>query len=170
MKKEIIKIKGMHCAACAINVSKALNKQSGIKKADVNFATERAGVEFNDKEINLDKVKKVISEAGYEVVENGAENHSEHDGHQGKSENKQKIKTILAIILAAPVVARMFWMWEIPGEFLGISFTDWTQHDLTFIIVFIFGWQFHSGAFKQLKRGRANMDSLISLGDRKSVV
>jgi Cu+-exporting ATPase len=164
MKKEILKIKGMHCASCATNISNALKKEEGVKSADVNFAIEKASVDFDEEKIDLEKIKKTVVDAGYEVEDHTMVNHAVHEHHQDESEKKQKIKMILSIILALPVVVRMFWMWEVGGEFLSISFTDWIQHDLTFIIVFILGWQFHKGAFKQLRKGKANMDSLVSLG------
>ena len=165
MKKEIIKIKGMHCASCAANISSALTKQDGIKTANVNFATERASVDFDESKIGLEKIKETVKGTGFEVIdESDAISHVTHEDHQNKDEKKLKLKTIFSILLATPLMLRMFWMWEIPGTFLEISFTSWVQHDLAFIVVFIFGWQFHSGAFRQLKRGLANMDSLISLG------
>jgi Cu+-exporting ATPase len=163
-KRITIKISGMHCAACATNVSKALNKQGGVKSADVNFATQKASVEFDEGKVSLDDIKNIIKKAGYQVEDEKAANYAGGEHRADASEKKQKIKMILSIVLAIPVVARMFWAWEVGGEIWGVSVTDWIQHDLTFIIVFILGWQFHSGAFKQLKRGKANMDSLISLG------
>ncbi len=162
IKKTIIKITGMHCAACAANISNALKKHGGVKSADVNFATQKAKVEFDEGETDLNEIKNIVEKAGFMVEDETSADNTARAARE--NEKKQRNRTILAIILSAPVVARMFWAWEIPGEFWGVNFKNWTQHDLTFIIVFILGWQFHSGAFKQLNRGKANMDSLISLG------
>ena len=161
MQKEIIKIKGMHCASCAANITNALNKQTGVKQADVNYATEKANVEFNEANISLEQVKSTITSAGdYKIIDDTDEKNYENNS----DEKKSKLKTILAIILALPLVLRMFFEWNIPGSIFGVSVTNWVQHDLTFVIVFILGWQFHSGAYKQLKKLKANMDTLISMG------
>ena len=37
----------MHCATCALSISNSLFKKEGVKKADVNFGTEKAVVEFD---------------------------------------------------------------------------------------------------------------------------
>jgi Cu+-exporting ATPase len=168
MIKIILKIKGMDCASCALSITKALEKKDGIISANINFATEKANVEYDDKKINLEEIKKVIVDAGYQVDEGDDHkdgddnNHGKHEGNV--NEKKQKNKVIAAIILTIPVVSRMLWSWEIGGELFGISSTNWIQAILTFVVVFIFGRQFHQNSFKQLIKFQATMDTLISLG------
>lgn len=163
-----MKIKGMDCASCALSITKALEKKDGIISANINFATEKANIEYDGKKINLEEIKKVIVGTGYQVDEGdehrdgGDNDHSKHESNV--DEKKQKNKVIAAIILTIPVVSRMVWSWEIGGELLGISSTNWIQLILTFAVVFIFGWQFHRNAFRQLTKFQASMDTLISLG------
>jgi len=164
MKKETIKIKGMHCASCALNISHNLNKQPGVKSAEVNYATEKAVVEYEEDKISLDGIKKTVVDTGYSVMDENTHKEHGHKHGEDEEEKKQKLKVILSILFSIPVIIRMFWMWEAPGEFLGASMTNWIIHDLTFIVVFIFGWQFHKNTYKQAKQGQASMDSLISLG------
>jgi len=64
-----IEIGGMSCATCAANIDKSLNKEQGIIEANVNFATEKAQVEYNPEEITLDTIAKIIEKTGYEVLE-----------------------------------------------------------------------------------------------------
>jgi P-type Cu+ transporter len=168
-KRETIKITGMHCASCAASITRDLKKQDGVKVADINYATEKAVIEYDENRVNHEKLKKTIVKSGYGVEEknnhhrNNAEEH-EPDHSHGGDVKKERLKVIAAVILSLPVVVRMFFMWEIPGDLLGVSFTNWAQHDLTFIVVFFLGWRFHKSAFLQLKRLRANMDTLISMG------
>lgn len=152
----------MHCTACALNISKNLKKTEGINSANVNFSTESAKVEFDENQVDENKIKKIVKDTGYVVVDDA---HSQdHHDHADKNEKRLKWKVIFSILLTLPVFARMFWMWEVPGELWGVSFTDWIQHDLTFLVVFVFGWQFHRNAFKGLGRLQADMDMLISIG------
>lgn len=67
-KKESIKISGMSCAACAARIEKGLNKLDGVKQANVNFAVEKATVEFDDKQINSEKFEETIQKLGYGVI------------------------------------------------------------------------------------------------------
>jgi copper chaperone CopZ len=46
-EKVTLSIKGMHCASCALNVEKALQRQAGVRGAAVNFAAETATVEYD---------------------------------------------------------------------------------------------------------------------------
>ncbi|MGI5922222.1 MAG: heavy metal translocating P-type ATPase [Syntrophomonadaceae bacterium] len=67
-RKESIKISGMSCAACAARIEKGLNKLEGVNKANVNFAAEKATVDFDDNVINQDKLEEVIEKLGYGVI------------------------------------------------------------------------------------------------------
>src|SRR3989339_29107 len=162
MSKITLKIKGMDCASCALTISHRLKKQEGIKRVDINFASEKAIIEYIEEEININKIKEVIKSTGYEIDDSNRWEAHEHT--HAMDEKKQKINVIFAAILTLPIVIRMFWAWEIPGEFLGISLTNWLQHWLSFIVVFLFGWQFHANTFKQLKTFQVGMDALVSMG------
>ncbi len=162
MKKETIKISGMHCASCSTNIKLALEKYDKIKKAEVNFATKKASVEFNENEISLEEIKKIIQSTGFQIEEKRDEVKNKKAAE--KAARTQRLKVIAAILMTIPIFLRMFWKWEVPGELWGVSITNWIQHDLAFLVVFITGWQFHSSAFEQIKRLQTNMDTLISLG------
>ena len=170
MQKTILKIKGMDCASCAANITRALVKRAGIISANINFATAKANIEYDESKINLDEIKKTIISTGYQIEEDEHDEHQDHGqgkhhGHEHNGgEKKLKAKVIAAVILTLPVAIRMVWPWEIGKGFLGVSTTGWVQVVLTFLVVFVFGWQFHKNALKQAQRLQANMDTLISLG------
>jgi Cu+-exporting ATPase len=77
MKKITLKIVGMHCASCAVNIERALKKKKGIQEASVNFASEKARVEYDPKLANKEDIKKIILDLGYETVKEKAENEVE---------------------------------------------------------------------------------------------
>lgn len=70
MKKEIRTVSGMTCASCAKAVERGINKLEGIQSANVNFATEKLTVEFDDTKTGMSEIKEVIKKAGYEIVDN----------------------------------------------------------------------------------------------------
>lgn len=163
MTKIILKITGMDCASCAANIEINLKKKNGVKSAEINFASKKAYVEYDEKIIALEEIKKAVIDTGYGIDDDKNNNEHHHD-HGNQNERSLKLKVIASIILAVPLLARMFWKWEIPGEIFGISATNWTQHNLAFLAVFITGWQFHKTAFRQLKKLQTGMDTLISIG------
>ena len=67
-KKAEIKISGMHCASCALNVEKSLQELEGVKEAQVNFGTEKATVEYDPDKLELQKLEETVEKAGYGVV------------------------------------------------------------------------------------------------------
>ncbi|MCS7187913.1 MAG: heavy metal-associated domain-containing protein, partial [Armatimonadota bacterium] len=65
-KRYSLTVEGMHCAACAETVAKALKSVKGVKSAEVNFATERALVELDDS-ADLRKLVAAVENAGYKL-------------------------------------------------------------------------------------------------------
>ena len=147
----------MHCASCAINIEKQLNKTDGVKSASVNYGMSKAYVEYDEDAVAEDVIDEVITSAGdYRVVREG-----EHDDHMshGKGPDKAYKKFLTALILTLPLLATMF--------FPDLMMKDGVMEGmaaLTAVVVFVVGWQFHRGMFLQLKRFRADMDTLVSVG------
>lgn len=69
MSKETIKISGMTCAACAQRVQKAVGKIEGVADANVNFATEKLFVEFEEEKTSISSIKEAVEKAGYGTIE-----------------------------------------------------------------------------------------------------
>ncbi len=67
LKKTFLKITGMHCAACAGTIEKALKKVRGVKSASVNFAVEKATVE-HDESVKQDDLESAVARVGYGVI------------------------------------------------------------------------------------------------------
>ena len=63
----VLKVKGMSCQHCVMSVTKALNQLDGIKNVQVDLA--KGEVRFdNTKEIASNRIEKVITDAGYEII------------------------------------------------------------------------------------------------------
>ncbi|MFA4823592.1 MAG: heavy metal translocating P-type ATPase [Methanoregula sp.] len=67
-KKAEIKIAGMHCATCAVNIEESLAGLKDVKKAQVNFGTDSAHVEYDPAKVSLAAIENAVKEAGYDVV------------------------------------------------------------------------------------------------------
>lgn len=63
-----IKIGGMSCAACANRVEKGLAALPGVNRAAVNFATEKAAVDYDAAQVRLPEIAKKIEALGYQVI------------------------------------------------------------------------------------------------------
>ncbi|MGZ7046794.1 MAG: copper ion binding protein, partial [Methanobacterium sp.] len=67
-KKAEIKVSGMSCASCALNIENNLNEVEGVDEARVNFGTERATVEYDSEKVKLHELEKKIEDVGYGVL------------------------------------------------------------------------------------------------------
>ncbi|NIS68340.1 MAG: heavy metal translocating P-type ATPase [Proteobacteria bacterium] len=60
-----IPLAGIHCNRCPQTIEKSLKGVPGVKKASVNFSTQRAHVQFDPKTVSLNKITEAIRSAGY---------------------------------------------------------------------------------------------------------
>lgn len=60
-------IEGMTCAACAARIEKNLNKLPGVEAA-VNFANEKAQVNYDENQANAEVLIKAIEKAGFHIA------------------------------------------------------------------------------------------------------
>src|SRR5436853_7234221 len=67
-KRTVIKIGGMHCAGCVSSIQKSVSEVPGVNKVEVNLATEKATLEFDQTKVKLNSIEKAIEEIGYKVV------------------------------------------------------------------------------------------------------
>lgn len=67
-KKAKIKISGMSCASCALNVEKSLNNLEGVDEAQVNLNAEEADVEYDSDKIKVQQMEDAVIKAGYGVI------------------------------------------------------------------------------------------------------
>ena len=151
-------ISGMHCASCAVTIESALKSASGVQEANVNFATQKATVEFDESAINEVALHEVVKKEGYDVIEHQAHGDGEHENHTMHGMGKGAgLKATIALVLAAPAFIFATFFLDAPNS-------SWVQAILGTIVVLGPGFEFHRNAAKLLPRFRANMDTLISMG------
>lgn len=147
MVKIELKIKGMHCESCAKTIEKTLLKEKGIVFANVNFALEKAILEYDPKKINLERIKKIIEKTGYRVLEKEGEIEDEI--------KKDWEKFWFGLILTLPV-------WIIATFFYDPKF-NLLLFALATPVQIVLGLPFYRGAFFALKQKMADMNVLVSL-------
>jgi Cu+-exporting ATPase len=67
-KKATISIAGMHCATCAVNIEKGLAILAGVKQVRVNYASEKAFLEYDLEETDIARIKNAIAGLGYKAA------------------------------------------------------------------------------------------------------
>src|SRR3989338_2028795 len=89
-KKLNLDITGMHCQSCVTLITKKLQKLDGVKYCNVNFATEKASIEFDASAISENKIIDAVNSLGYtsKIITNEKSN-IDHETQKRKKEIKQ---------------------------------------------------------------------------------
>ncbi len=63
--KAKMKIDGMHCDSCAIDIKETLEERAGVQNADVDYSGKTAFVEFDENTIQPQTLVKAVQDLGY---------------------------------------------------------------------------------------------------------
>lgn len=162
IKNIILPISRMHCASCAVNIEKALKKEKGILEVGVNFASEKASISYDPEEITLEKIKKIISNLGYEAIEQ--KEGGEKDARKKEIKDLKK-RFVISLIFGIPLLYfSMGWMIGLPVPAIeNASLQAFIQLILTTPII-IAAFNLYTSGLKSLLRKAPNMDSLVFIG------
>lgn len=177
MKKTIFKIQGMSCSSCVAHIKEDLNKKTGVKDVQVNFAMEQGQVEYDEAKINKEEIIETVKKTGYKAIlteksddKHSAGNHKDHSdmdhqdehdhsGHaaaEGEEEVKKRLnKVIVAGTLAILILLISFVIKLENGHFIMM---------LLSLGVLYAGREFFRVGFPSLLRGRPDMNTLVALG------
>lgn len=136
----------MHCASCAVNIEYALKHTPGVSDANVNYALASASVEFDPARVDEPAVRGVVTKEGYRV-------RSASDTAGRDETNGAFRRAMVALALGVPAMALA--MMETGRAAQGVLGT---------LAVIGPGLEFHRATLAGLKRFRATMDTLITLG------
>jgi len=153
--KKSFPVTGLSCASCAISVESMLKSQKGVIDANVNYAASNVLIEYQPSAGILNEFKKAVQSIGYDII-------TEENQKIQLEENKLnasyllKHKTIWASVLTIPIVIISMFMMKMP-------YANWIMLVLSTPVVFWFGRSFFINAWRQLKHGMTNMDTLVAL-------
>lgn len=155
MTKTTLRITGMHCASCSGILTRALQKVAGVSSANVNYSTEKAVVEFDEKKADEAALIAAVKSKGY-----GAEAYRDLAKEEVSKKKELKIlkwKVIVSTLFSVPALIISMFLMDLP-------FRDSVLWALSTPVQFYIGWPFYQGTWTALKNKSANMDSLIAIG------
>ncbi len=169
MKKEVFKIKGMHCAGCAGTIERALLKTAGVRSASVNFASESALIEFDEQVVAEPNLAKAVQSVGYKLLIDIIEEEgvAEEILDKEKIEREKQMRTLKTKLIIGGIFAVIIFLGSFPEWFSflpQILNNYWILLILATPVQFWVGWQFYSGLRLLLKYRTADMNTLIAIG------
>ncbi len=176
VEKVTLPVHGMSCASCVKKVEDALNGLMGVVRATVNFATERATVQYIPGAVSSEDFRRAVKEAGYEILEvEVAQKEEIVDREKAAREaeyRKLKRKFVSGVALVIPLFLLVYWDKFGLSQLLALS--RQTNFILQLIIQtpiqFWVGWQFYRGAWAAARHKTSDMNTLIAVGTSAAYV
>jgi len=161
-------ITGMTCANCAMTIERTLKKKvPGVLNASVNFASERARVEYIPSLTSIDRMIDAIEDAGYGAIRPDEildEEDAELAARNAEIQNQTR-KFLAGVLFTAPLfflsMGRDF---GLLGLWSHGAWVNWLFLMLATPVQFYTGWDYYTGGWKSLRNKSANMDLLVAMG------
>ncbi|AVM53209.1 Cu2+-exporting ATPase [Bacteroides zoogleoformans] len=149
-------VQGMSCASCAARIDKTLNHQPGVSKAAVNYVSGMATVEYDSTQCSPETLQKAVQDAGYDLLI-AQDKHTLEEAEQAHDKRYAtlKFRTTWAIVLSLPVVV-------IGMFFMNMPYANLVMWALSTPVVFWLGSGFFVNAWKHMRHGGTNMDTLVA--------
>jgi Cu+-exporting ATPase len=171
-----IPLLGMTCANCANTIERTLKKLPGMAGVNVNFASERASVDYVPGAISIADMVRAVRKAGYDVptANTATAQTGEVDVEQAAREAEiamRRRRVIVGMLFAIPAfilsMSRDFG-WLGMDAMMGASSThvliNWALFALALPVQAYVGYPYYVHGYKSLRNGAANMDVLVALG------
>ena len=157
-------IEGMHCAACAFSIEHALLTTPGVIQAEVNAATHRARVVWSAHATQPSAWMGAVHTAGYTALPAG--------DALLREARQRELRQALWRWLVAGFCMMQVMMYAVPvymarpGEMTADmeQLLRWASWVLTLPVIFFACGPFFTNAWRDLRRGRINMDLPAALG------
>ncbi|SDK34840.1 heavy metal translocating P-type ATPase [Natronorubrum texcoconense] len=176
-ESETITVMGMSCSTCSGSVADAVTELPGVIRADVNFASDEARVEYNPNDVSLGEIHTAIEAAGYEPVR---DERDDTDGTQGSSQRERAVEKELRrqrrLVIGGGLLTLAFlpMMIEMLFGLAGVASPipaalahppGWLEFVLATVLMGTLGMEFLRGAWRAFSHNRrANMDTLVAVG------
>ena len=177
-------ILGMSCANCANTIERALKKAPGVSLASVNFASERASVDYVPGATSIAEMIATIRKAGYDVAltadqatgSGEAAEDVEQQAREAEIQSRRR-RVVVGLIFTIPAFAlSMSRDFGLLDAVLGTgamtmahasplnAAVNWILFALALPVQLYVGYPYYVGGAKSLRNGSANMDVLVALG------
>ena len=157
-----IPVTGMTCAACQARVQRTLATRPGVANASVNLITNTAAVTYDPELITPSELVEAVRATGY-----GAELPTESPDYLHPDEKAEEAERrdarLLSIKAVASVGAGIFAM-IVSMSMMSSAVANYSLLAITTVVMVWAGRDFYVRAWKALRHGSADMNTLVSLG------
>ena len=159
---------GVHCASCVSTIESALLALPGVDRAAVNMGTERITVDYDPSRLEVENLKRAVTDAGYPLLEedrgSGSSADAEAEARRAEIADLGR-RVTLGAILTAPVLFAVMAADAFDADWVPELMMDsWFQLALIVPVMLYSGWPIHRAGWLALSHRSADMNSLITIG------
>jgi len=159
---------GMTCANCAMTIERTLKKKvPGVVTASVNFASDKASVQYVPAVTTVEAMIAAIQRTGYNAFPTG-ETEEEEDAEQTARRAEiagQTRKFLVGLACTLPLfLLSMGRDLGLVGSWSHAAWVNWLFLTLATPVQFYTGWDYYTGGWKSVRLRTANMDVLVAMG------
>lgn len=172
MATKILKVEGMHCASCASVITSKLSHVPHVHGVSVNYANEKAKIDFDEGKVSLTTLNQEISKLGYSLVIPADQKKDSHDHTENSTADLMALKHKTEFILPITIVIFALMMWDILSRFINsipslpmpMELFNTISMVLATVALFWVGKPYLLGVARFVKYKVANMDTLVGIG------
>ena len=184
IKEEKYQVTGMTCAACQANITRAVQKISGVKEVSVNLLSGQMHVVYDEEKTNDETIVNAVTGIGYgafmQQAATGAKSNfkSQWEARQSRAEDERKEmghRLLYSVILLIPL------MYIAMGPMVGfkpLPIFEGTENALILALTQLFitlpilmlNKHFYQSGIKALVKRVPNMDSLVAMGSLAALI
>lgn len=167
MVNKTLKIQGMTCAACVRAVEKASKKIDGVTEANVNLATEKLKISYEEDKVTIPDIQDAIEKAGYKALD--ADDSFEQDKKIKELERKNMWnRFLISAVFSVPlfIIAMVPMIFKLPMSISPMMHPiayGLLEFILVFPVIFV-GRKYFIVGYRSLFKLSPNMDSLVAVG------
>jgi P-type Cu+ transporter len=155
-----LEVEGMTCGSCVAHVQKAAKAVPGVEDCRVNLAAGKAVVRLDLAKTNPQAVADAITDSGYPAMAAGDNSHHHHSHDQSERWFR---RALVGVVLWFPLeVTHWVMKLTMPGH--EHAWMMWASLITSTIAIVYVGRGFYASAWRALRRGTSNMDTLIAMG------
>ena len=162
-------VEGMTCASCVNRIERFLKKTPGVEDATVNLATELATIHYLPDLAGTAELVGAIEAAGYDVrsipdpavaVDPLSVPTDEESLERAQEARDLLTRAVVSIAVALGIMVAMFW----PQTAVSIETLNWIALIPGTVVQVWAGGRFYRAAWRALRHGTTNMDTLVAVG------
>lgn len=163
---------GMDCASCSNIVNRAIKKTPGVSSSQVNLATEKADITFDETAVSLEQINDNVKKFGYSLDTTGGTGEMQSHMNHTPVEHLDMLKNQVEFLFPVSLLVFFLMVYDALSQYLVVLppfpfpmiVFNFLGLVLASVTLFAYGQEFLSAIPRFAKTRVANMDTLIGIG------